>query len=69
MAEYYILAIQEEPNNPQLYASLATTYATLGDYAKAKETALKAVEIDPKFKEEAEKFINSLPQWYNKGYL
>jgi O-antigen ligase/Tfp pilus assembly protein PilF len=60
--EYYLLAIQEQPANPQFYASLAAAYAKSGDYNKAKEAALKAVEIDPKFKEEAEKFINSLPK-------
>jgi len=57
------LAIVEQPGNPQFYASLAAAYAKAGDYNKARETALKAVEIDPKFKEEAEKFINSLPYW------
>ncbi|OGZ35144.1 MAG: hypothetical protein A2V60_01475 [Candidatus Portnoybacteria bacterium RIFCSPHIGHO2_01_FULL_39_19] len=62
VTEYYLLAIAEQPGNPQFYASLAAAYAKTGDYNKAKETALKAVEIDPKFKEEAEKFINSLPK-------
>lgn len=58
----YKLAIEEEPTNPQLYASLAATYATVGDYDKARETALVAVQIDPDFAEEAQKFIDSLPE-------
>ena len=62
IVEFYNLAINEDPENPQLYASLAATYARLGEYDKAKQTALKAVEIDPEFREEAEKFINSLPK-------
>lgn len=60
--EYYLLAIVEQPTNPQFYASLAAAYAKAGDFNKARSAALKAVEIDPKFKEEAEKFINSLPK-------
>jgi tetratricopeptide (TPR) repeat protein len=62
IVELYELAIGEQPQNPQLYASLAVAYAKVGDYNKARETALKAAEIDPKFKDEAEKFINSLPK-------
>jgi len=62
IVELYELAIGEQPENPQLYASLAAAYARVGDYDKARETALKAAEIDPEFKEEAEKFINSLPK-------
>jgi len=60
--EFYELAIKEQPKNPQLYASLAATYARIGNYNKAIEIALKAAEIDPKFREEAEAFINSLPR-------
>ncbi|MFZ5559770.1 MAG: tetratricopeptide repeat protein [Patescibacteria group bacterium] len=59
---YYLLAIEEQPQNPQFYASLAAAYAKVGNYDKAREMALKAAEIDPSFKDEAEKFINSLPQ-------
>jgi O-antigen ligase/predicted Zn-dependent protease len=62
IVELYELAVGEQPQNPQLYASLAAAYARVGDYDKAKQAALKAAEIDPKFKEEAEKFINSLPK-------
>jgi tetratricopeptide (TPR) repeat protein len=58
--ESYKLAVEEEPQNPQLYASLAAAYAKVGNYEKALETALKAAEIDPNFREEAEKFIESL---------
>lgn len=60
--ELYELAVLEEPNSAQLYASLAAAYAVTGDYAKAKEAALKSVEIDPDFAADAQKFINSLPK-------
>ena len=62
IVELYEMAIEEQPQNPQLYASLATAYAKIGNYDKARETALRAAQIDPKFKDEAEKFINSLPK-------
>jgi len=62
IVELYEMAVEEQPENPQLYASLATAYAKIGDYDKARATALKAAEIDPKFQDEAEKFINSLPK-------
>ena len=59
--EIYKLAIAIQPNTPQLHASLATAYAKVGDYENAKKEALKSAEIDPKYKADAEKFINSLP--------
>ena len=62
VVETYKLATLEQPNNPQLHASLAVAYKAIGNYQKAKEEALKAIELDPKFKEEGEKFINSLPK-------
>jgi len=62
VVEFYEMAVTEQPQNPQLYASLAAAYARVGDYDKAKQAALKAAEIDPKFQEEAEKFIDSLPK-------
>ncbi|MBD3282650.1 MAG: tetratricopeptide repeat protein [Candidatus Portnoybacteria bacterium] len=54
----YELAVNEQPSNPQLYASLAAAYAKIGDYQKAIMAAQKAAEIDPSFQEEAQKFIN-----------
>lgn len=62
IVEVYELAIQEQPKNAQLYASLAVSYAKVGKYQDAVQAALKSAEIDPKFKAEAEKFINSLPK-------
>jgi len=60
--ELYELAVLEQPNNAQLYASLAAAYAVTGDYIKAKEAALKSAEIDSDFEADAQKFINSLPK-------
>jgi tetratricopeptide (TPR) repeat protein len=58
--EYYIMAVEEQPQNPQLYASLAAAYAKMGYKDEAIKSALKAAELDPDFKEEAEKFVQSL---------
>lgn len=60
VVKYYEMAVEEQPTNPQIHASLAVAYAKIGQKALAIEQARKAVEIDPKFKDESEKFINSL---------
>ncbi|MBU4285017.1 O-antigen ligase family protein [Patescibacteria group bacterium] len=62
IVEVYKLAILKQPSNAQLHASLAAAYAKIGDYENAKKEALKSAEIDPNFKSDAEKFINSLPR-------
>ena len=58
--DYYKAAIELQPKNAQLYASLAAVYKTVGDIENASFYALKAAEIDPKFASESEAFINSL---------
>jgi O-antigen ligase/TPR repeat protein len=62
VVETYELALLEQPDNPQIHASLAVAYKAIGNYQRAREEALKSAEIDPKFKEEAEKFIKTLPK-------
>jgi tetratricopeptide (TPR) repeat protein len=62
VVEFYKLAVEEKPDVAQLHASLATGYAMIGDYNNARIEALKAAELDPQFKAEADKFINSLPK-------
>jgi len=58
--EYYLLAVQEQPSNPQLYASLAAAYAKNGYREQAIAAAQKAAQLDPDFQEEADQFIQSL---------
>ena len=58
--EYYIMASEEQPQNPQIHASLAVAYAKMGYRDEAIKSALKAAELDPGFKDEADKFIDSL---------
>jgi tetratricopeptide (TPR) repeat protein len=48
------------PKEAQYYVGLAQCYAKLGDKVDAIQAAKKAGEIDPKLKEEADKFIQSL---------
>ncbi len=47
-------------NDAAPYAGLAAAYAQAGDKLNAKQSALKAAEIDPSFKTEAEQFIKNL---------
>ncbi|MBU2564032.1 O-antigen ligase family protein [Patescibacteria group bacterium] len=60
VARLYELGVQQEPESAQMYASLAAAYAHMGQFDKARQAADKAVQIDPNFKEEYDKFINSL---------
>ncbi|MDD3434871.1 MAG: tetratricopeptide repeat protein, partial [Candidatus Pacebacteria bacterium] len=47
IAELYLSAINLEPNNVQLYISLAATYGKLHNKEKAIFYAKKALEINP----------------------
>lgn len=60
VAEVYeeLIAIQPEP---QYYASLAVAYKENGEFEKARETALKVLELDPTLRGQVELFIKSLP--------
>ena len=56
----YEATAKQNPKDAQVYASLAATYAKVGDYEKAILAALKSAEIDPNFRDEAQAFIDSL---------
>ncbi|MDO8633280.1 MAG: O-antigen ligase family protein [Candidatus Wildermuthbacteria bacterium] len=60
VAKTYEKIIALRPS-PQFYASLAFTYRELGEYAKARETALKVIELDPSTKAEVDEFLRTLP--------
>jgi O-antigen ligase/tetratricopeptide (TPR) repeat protein len=60
LIDLYKAAIELEPKNAQFYASLAVVYKQINDIENAILSARKAMEIDPSFKEEAERFIKSL---------
>ncbi len=58
----YTTAMALEPNNAQLRGGIAVAYANLGQYDKAREMALEAIELKSEFKDELLKFINDLPK-------
>jgi len=58
--ELYLEAIELEPENAQLYTSLATAHKENGDIDKAIEIARQAIEIDPNLRAEAEAWIRML---------
>jgi len=60
LAELYEKAIELEPNDAQLYASLAAAYEKSGQIDKAIEAARKIGEIDPELKAEADAWIEML---------
>lgn len=57
----YQRLISFEPANTQYYAYLALSYKEIGDYKKARETALKILEITPEAKTDVDKFLEELP--------
>ena len=61
LLETYPEIIKLEPEEPQHYASLAFVYKELGQNEKARETALKIIELFPEHKTEAEEFLKQLP--------
>jgi tetratricopeptide (TPR) repeat protein len=63
LAEVYpkIINITKDKNQQaQLYASLAVVYKELGEIKKAREAALKALELMPEAKTDVEEFLRSL---------
>ena len=60
LAPVYEQLIELRPNEIQFYAALAFTYKELGEYEKAREQALKVIEIDPSKKAETDEFLKTL---------
>lgn len=58
----YLKAIELNPTDSQLWASLAASYANLGQYEKARESAMRVIEINPDLRPKVEEFLKSLPQ-------
>ena len=52
--------IKLEPNNAEHYAQLAAVYAKLGQNQEAKAASQKAVELNPSFAAESQKFLELL---------
>jgi tetratricopeptide (TPR) repeat protein len=65
LAETYPKLIQitkDKKEKAQLFASLAFVYKELGEIEKARESALKALELLPEAKADVEAFLRSLGQ-------
>ncbi|MBA7633725.1 hypothetical protein ES703_41296 [subsurface metagenome] len=58
----YLKAIELSPNDAQFWASLAASYANLGQFDKAREAAQKVAEINPDLVPKIEEFLKALPQ-------
>jgi len=59
---FYNAALKLDPKNIQLYASLAAAYQKIGDYANARITAQKMLELDPSVKPQVDAFLKTLPK-------
>jgi tetratricopeptide (TPR) repeat protein len=60
VADLYEQAVKLSPEDYQLYASLATVYAKLGEKDKAIQTAQKVVQLNPASQPSVDAFIKSL---------
>jgi len=60
LVEFYQAAIYLNPNDPQLYGSLAVLLKELGRFDEAAAYAQKVTEIDPLKKGEVEEFLRSI---------
>jgi O-antigen ligase/cytochrome c-type biogenesis protein CcmH/NrfG len=57
----YQKAIELDPNNANYWAFLASSYANIGEYQRAREAAEKVKELDSSKTESINNFINQLP--------
>jgi O-antigen ligase/Flp pilus assembly protein TadD len=57
---FYELLIKSNSGVALYYAQLSAVYAETGEKEKARDAALKAAELDPSFREDAEIFIKNL---------
>jgi len=60
MKELWQVLILKNPNNAQLHVNLAATYLQLGERENAVKELEKAIELEPKFKEQGEYYINEI---------
>jgi len=60
IVEFWEAGVRLQPQNAQFWASLAASYAAAGQKENARAAALKAVELDPNLKPEADAFLKSL---------
>ncbi|MBU3925779.1 hypothetical protein KJ763_01255, partial [Patescibacteria group bacterium] len=51
---------EQSPNNAQYHVSLAASYLQIGERQKSIEELQKAIELEPKFKEQGEYYINEI---------
>lgn len=58
----YVRATELAPSDAQTWASLAATYANLGQFDKAREAVQKVLEINPDLASQVEEFLNLLPE-------
>ncbi len=58
----YLIMIEEQPEEAQHYSSIAAAYKETGDYQRAREYALKALDFQPEAAPVVEAFIRSLPE-------
>lgn len=62
LVQLHLKAIALAPEDARLRASLAASYANLGQFDKAEEAAQKTIELNPDMAPQVEQFLKSLAQ-------
>ena len=62
LLEYFIERVESNSSDTEAWIFLATSYANLGRFEKAKQTALRSMEVNPDSRSKMEEFLESLPQ-------
>jgi Flp pilus assembly protein TadD len=62
LAATYEKIISLRPQTAQYHSSLALVYKILGEYKKARQEALKFLQLTPEAKDEVQEFLQGLPQ-------
>ena len=62
LVELYQAGLNISPDEAEFYAGSAIAHANLRDFDKARELAKIAIELNPDFEEELERFLSELPE-------
>lgn len=62
LVDLYEIVVQQLPLEPLWWSRLALAYGQVGRKAEARHAALRAIELDPSYREGAEQFLKELDQ-------
>ncbi|MBI2003300.1 MAG: hypothetical protein HYS76_01840 [Candidatus Wildermuthbacteria bacterium] len=61
LADVFAKMVETFPNEASYRVALAMAYRATGEFGKARTEAIKAAELDPAIRQEADAFLRTLP--------